>query len=465
MRVLTLSKNDRRSLVLARLAVLVGAVEFILRALVRTRSNWLSDLAAPYTSARFWMAGANPYNPFTFFAKWEASGAPKLGLSDFVSGAHSVYPPPTLLLMSPLALLQWPSAVHAFVVLGLILYFASIYALARLGWPQHRSLSETANDPLALLFIAFALGLAPVHTAFHSVNIVLFATCAAMLSVALFVRLKAARPGTPKGLLLVGIGVTAAILLKPTTGVFLLPWLARERRWRLIAAILTACGVITALSFAPLIAHQGMSWLTDYRQNVSALFTQGGNADVSPQNTNNTDRIDLQLVGYALLGNRTLASAAAAFAYLVLFFAFLKRVGWGTSHEEANTFDLPLLVAGGCLALGLLPSYTRVYAAVVLLPLALWCLTHLQLSSARWIMLLLSDFLVNTSAVVRLIGEKAGLVTRNPRLWDLTIGGHTCWILLAIGVLLPLAVRQQIGEESSPALPPIEFESTQPLRS
>jgi hypothetical protein len=452
-----LPTNYTPSLRLARLAVLLGAVEFVLRALLRTHSNWLSDLAAPYTSARLWLAGANPYDPFRFLSTWQASGAPDLGLSDFVSGTHSVYPPPTLLLISPLALLRWPPAVHLFVLTSLILYAAAIYSMLRLGWPKHSHFADVAKEPLALLFIAFALGLAPVHTAFHSLNIVLLAACAAILAVAASSRSEALRKTSAKNAILVGVGVTAAILLKPTTGVFLLPWLAYERRWRLIAGILTACTVITALSFAPLVSQQRLSWLTDYRQNVTFLFTHGGNADVSPENSENTDRIDLQLVTFALFANRTLASASAAFAYLALLFIFLKRAGRSSpdSKRWAQTrgLDLPLLVAAGCLALGLLPSYTRVYAAIVLLPLILWCFTHLEFRSARWLLLLLSDFLVNTSALVRKLGEKAGVIAHAPRLWDLTIGGHTCWLLLAIGILLPWAARQQLckAETLAPA--------------
>jgi hypothetical protein len=449
-----LPTNYRPSIRLARLAVVLGAIEFILRALLRTKSDWLSDLAAPYTSTKLWLAGANPYDPFKFLATWYANGGPNLGLSDFVSGSHSVYPPPTLLFMLPLAQLRWPTAVLLFVLIALLLYATVIYSMVRLGWPEHRHLADIANEPLALLFIAFALGLAPIHTAFHSLNIVLFAACAAMLAVLVLVRsvgssgiaVKAGHAVSTQSVL-AGAGVTIAILLKPTTGVFLLPWLVRERRWRLILAVLLACAVITAISLGPLIAHQGMTWLTDYRQNVSFLFTHGGNADVSPENAENTDRIDLQLIAYALFRDRTLASAAAAIVYLVLLAVFLGCAGWSKpddSYPAARSGrDLPLLVAAGCLALGLLPSYTRVYAAVVVLPLVLWCFTHLQFSSARWLLLLLSDFLLNTSALVRKAGEKLGLIAHAPRLWDFTIGGHTCWLLLAIGIMLPLAVRQQ----------------------
>ncbi|MBB5056543.1 hypothetical protein HDF16_001228 [Granulicella aggregans] len=457
-----LPTSSRRSLWLARLAVLLGAVEFLVRALGRVGANWLSDLAAPYTSSTLWLAGANPYNPFKFLSTWQTRGGPNLGLSDWVSGTHSVYPPPTLLLMAPLALLRWNSAVYLFVLIGLVFYAAAIYGLLRVGWPQHSCFANLAKEPMALFFIAFALGFAPVHTAFHSLNIVLIASGAAMLAVVTSIRGDAiaarsdavqealAKPrslSVSKSAIVIGICVTAAILLKPTTGVFLLPWLMHNRRWRLIAAILFSCGVITALSLAPLVAHQGMSWLADYRENVSFLFTHGGNADVSPQNTENTDRIDLQLVAFALFPDRTFASASAALVYLVLLFLFSKRAAWrkpnAIPEPEIRHYGLPLLVAAGCLALGLLPSYTRMYAAIVLLPLILWCFTHLHFSSARWLLFLLSDFLLNTSAIVRKLGETVGIIVRSPRLWDLTLGGHTCWILLAIGIVLLWAMREQ----------------------
>jgi hypothetical protein len=461
---------QRPSLKLARIAVLLGAVEFFVRAILRLRSDWLSDLAAPYTSAKLMIAGADPYNPFTFLSTWYASGAPNLGLSDFVSGTHSVYPPPTLLLMSPLALLRWTPAVIVFGLAGLVLYFVAIRAMLRLGWPQYHRFSNVAKDPLALLFLAASLGFAPIHSAFHSLNIVLFAACAAILAITLSLDdsrspISLAEVSLSKALF-IWIGVTAAILLKPTTGIFLLPWLANQRRWRLIAAILTACSVITALSVLPLIAHWGTSWLTDYRQNVAFLFTHGGNADVSPENTENTDRVDLQLVFFALFGSRALASACAALVYIVLLGVFLKGAGWGnnpTNAANTKSYDLPLLVAAGCLALGLLPSYTRVYAAVVLLPLVLWCFTHFRFSSARWLLLLLSDFLLNTSALVRRLAERANLIPHSPRFWNLTIGGHTCWILLAIGVLLIKAVREQAASLAVPVNADVDSAMPVPL--
>ena len=437
------------------MAVVLGAVEFLIRAFGRTRSNWMSDLAAPYLSTKLWLAGSNPYDPLAALKVWYASGGVHLTYIGIDGAAYSVYPPPTLIFMVPLAMLRWTPAVYAFMAIGLLLYSAVVYGLVRLGWPQHRSLSELSEDTSAMFFIAFALGFAPIHTAFHSVNIVLFACCAAILALlawlndaSLFATQRSRRLAT--GLLVV-IGVSAAVLIKPTTGVFLLPWLVRERQWRWLAATLAVCTVVTALSFASLLSHQGMSWLPDYRQNVTGLFTHGGNADVSAENPDNTDRIDLQMLAFAALGDRTFASAAAAAVYVCLLAAFLRRAGWrksgGLEEGTERPLDLSLLVVAGCLALGLLPSYSRVYSAIVLLPLVFWCFHHLEFRSARWLLLLLADFLLNTSAIVRLIGDKLGLISFSPRLWDFTIGGHTCWLLLAIGCTLVYAVYQQTGDD------------------
>ena len=100
--------NQRNYRKLAWLAVAVGAVEFLFRALLRSNSLWMSDLTAPYVSARLWLSGGNPYDSHIFLSTWAASGAPESGLKQFLSEMHSVYPPPTLLVMAPMALIRWP---------------------------------------------------------------------------------------------------------------------------------------------------------------------------------------------------------------------------------------------------------------------------------------------------------------------------------------------------------------------
>jgi hypothetical protein len=363
--------------------------------------------------------------------------------------------------LAPLALLRWPDAVHLYLACGLLLYAAAVYGLLRLGWPQLR-LAAIARDPRAVVFLAFAFGLAPIHTAFNSQNIVLIATGAALLSIYLLaghsrpsLREETGPPPSdqppaqpsaslsPGHIWIAAAAITASLCLKPTTGIFLLPWLVRDRRWKLIAGVAATCAIITAISLEPLLAHHGTLWLTNYRSNVSRLFEHGGNADVSHANYVNTDRIDLQLVLFAILNSRSLSSLAAFAVYAALLAAFFYRA---EGLRQAHARDIPLLVAAGSLTLGMLPVYSRMYSAGVVLPLLLWCLLHLRLSAARWILLLLSDFLINSGALVRRLFETSAFATGSPRLWDATLGGHTCWLLLAVGFLLVHAMHQQSRE-------------------
>ncbi len=435
---------------LSWLAVLLAAAEFILRALRRTDGSWLSDLAAPYISTRLWMSGANPYDSHHFLGSWYAAGATSLGFSSAVTNIPSVYPPPTLPFMVPFAVLRWPDAVHAFVVCGVLLYGLVLYKLLRLGWSGHRSWRNYAHDPLAVFFLAFALGFAPAHTAINSENIVLFSACAALLAV---LTLLQADAGAEHGMAswIAGALVVASICIKPTTGLFLLVWLGWERRWRLIAGVCAACALIAALSLWPLLARHTLDWIASYRANVATLFTHGGNADVSLENSERTDHIDLQLVLFAIFGDRGLSSAIAAGIYALVLAAFLRGSGWFRSPALRRTTEMPLLAAGGIMALGLLPVYSRIYSAIVLLPLVLWCFRHLRFESARWLLFLLCGFLANTSALLRRPAFVQAIAARAPRLWDATVGGHTCWLLLAIGILLIRAAAEQTTSQDQAA--------------
>lgn len=436
----TASRHSRLR-VLAWLALIVGAAEFVLRALRRTDGSWLSDLAAPYISTRLWMSGANPYDSHHFLGSWYAAGATSLGFDSAVTDIPSVYPPPTLPFMIPFAVLRWPAAVHAFIVSGVLLYGLVVYKLLRLGWPEHRSLRDFARDPLALFFLAFALGFAPAHTAINSENIVLFSACAAIL--AILTLLKSDKGGMRLAPWIAGALTVASISIKPTTGIFLLIWLVWERRWRIVFGVCAACAIIAAISLYPLLARHNLDWIASYRNNVATLFTHGGNADVSLENVERTDHIDLQLVLFAIFGDRTLSSAIAAGTFALVLAAFFNATGWRKSGSSRITANTQLLVAAGIMALGLLPVYSRIYSAIILLPLALWCFRHLRLTSGRWLLFLLCGFLANTSAILRYPAFIEPIAARAPRLWDATLGGHTCWLLLIIGILLIRAAHEQ----------------------
>jgi hypothetical protein len=229
---------------------------------------------------------------------------------------------------------------------------------------------------------------------------------------------------------------------------------------RTLGWVVLICAVLSLTGLIPMILEHGMVWLTNYRANVDALFTYGGNASVYAQNTGRTDRIDLQLALFALTGNKSLSSIVPVLVYLALLGSFLWNTGLSNADRrspaaDAGVYDGTLLTAAGCLALGLLPVYSRVYSAVVLLPLVLWCFRQLHLKSAKWLLFLLCDFLLNTSAMLRHPERLVAIASHNQNLWDGTIGGHTCWLLLLIGVLLTWAAREQRWAKTGAAPIPI----------
>ena len=142
--------NDR----IWRWLVLAAAIYFLVRGPWRAiHEN--GDFLTVFLAARCWVHGMNPYAPADLVVSARAAGAQVAGAQ--LSEAQflltpSVYFPPALLLLSPLAALPWTvaKAIWLFCSLGASLW--AVVALARLakGWP--------------LAVWAFCLSFAPLHT-------------------------------------------------------------------------------------------------------------------------------------------------------------------------------------------------------------------------------------------------------------------------------------------------------------
>jgi hypothetical protein len=139
---------------LAWMAVLLASGVFLLRGPFRANSAYVNDFAAPYTATRLWLQHRNPYDSTAFFPTWHAAGAPKGKLAGNPSGTHPVYPPSTLVVLIPFALLPWPIAVKTLTLLSATLYIAVLPLLATF-------LPGTWRDPIKPAFLASGLALAP----------------------------------------------------------------------------------------------------------------------------------------------------------------------------------------------------------------------------------------------------------------------------------------------------------------
>jgi alpha-1,2-mannosyltransferase len=132
-----------------RWVLLVAIAYFIVRGPWRAIHD-SGDFLTVFSAARCWAHGMNPYEPADLVLSARSAGA-DASAAQFHS-TPSVYPPPALLLLSPLALLPWAAAkaIWLFCLLGSS--FGAVVALARMA--------KAWTAPVWSFFLAFA----PLHS-------------------------------------------------------------------------------------------------------------------------------------------------------------------------------------------------------------------------------------------------------------------------------------------------------------
>ncbi len=433
--------NLKPTAVLAWFAVFLASGIFLLRGPLRASSGYVNDFAAPYTATRLWLQHRNPYDSTAFFPTWHDAGAPTGKVAGNPSGTHPVYPPPTLVVLVPFALMPWPGAVKALTLLSAALYITVLPLLASF-------LPGSWRDPVKPTFLAFGLALAPTHSALHVTNVACLAATLLFLSIYFLLRSRPERVNLPAIACL-----TLSICLKPTLGLLLIPYLLWTRAWRTLATTLAISTAITAVSLYPLLSL-GSTWLSSLRENIAVVFTNGGAADISEQSLLRFDRIDLQLPLYALLHSRVGASLLAALIAAALLLLWCQsKPGISNQRPAGAALDQHILQLATLLVIGLLPFYQRYYSAIIVILPILWTLRTLHQPAARvtrrWVLILSSIFLVNTEAIFSRSSLLPFLTIRFPLLTNLIIGPHLCWLLLALAIILLTSSRRQTARKGA----------------
>ncbi len=399
---------------------------FLFRGPLRAESARVNDFAAPYASARLWLQGRNPYDADLFFPTWRAAGAPKGNVYYNESGIHSVYPPPSLVAVLPLALLPWPVASMGLVWISAAVYVLALVLLASFVPGSWRGAAKP-------LFLAFGLAFAPAQSALHVTNLACLS--ASLLFVAIYLLIKPLPPGDRSQALAAGC-IALSICLKAALGLLLVPYLLWARAWRALAVTGLIVGVTSAVSLYPSL-KSGSAWFDSLRLNSSVAFANGGSSDVAETNLNRFDRIDLQVPVYAMTHHRgiTVAIACLLGGGLLMLWFFCKDADRG--------IDQHLLRIGSLFVIGLLPVYQRYYMAVLLLIPLVWAFRNLERRAARWMAGLCAVFLVNTGVLLQRIGLIRGLTVHHPHIANILAGPHLCWLLLGMACLFVHTLRSQ----------------------
>ncbi len=159
------------------LLLTAGAI-FVVRGPYRALRD-SEDFATPYSSAKCWVAGLNPYHQATIDCEYRRAGGVPMDAESPQSLPTvfiSVYPPSAFVLVSTLAGADWKTAKIAWMTINTLSFLASIVLVLKSAYNRSRQ--------LAVYLLAFCLLFAPVQTGIAKGQLSVLAIC--LLTAALY---------------------------------------------------------------------------------------------------------------------------------------------------------------------------------------------------------------------------------------------------------------------------------------
>jgi hypothetical protein len=342
-------------------------------------------------------------------------------------GIPTAYPLTCLFLLVPLAVLPWPVAYLAWLIITLCLIFGLIGSLLAFG-------GFGRNDWRAYVFVAFSLALAPLHTGLGAGSIVISTVALCGIALALEERGRE---------IIAGILFGIAVCLKPQIGLPFLAYYLLRRHWRL-SGIAAGVVVTTALLAMARLAISGTPWLQNYRLDNKVLLATGILSDFTERNPIRFSLINLQVLFYAFLHHAVAANVLALAVSAALFGIWV----WLVVRKLVLRNRSPdVLLAMGTLAvLSLLPVYHRLYDAFLLIFPLCWSLREFSGSkAARGAFLLMLPFLVPGGSALEVFQLRGQIPEGFVRSWYWTrfVMPHQIWFLLLLSLLLLWSMARQ----------------------
>ncbi len=304
-----------------------------------------NDLVPVYTGARCLLHGCNPYDTKQLEQQFFEGGGRPDELPSWDIDVP-VYPPSTFLVLSPLALLQFPAArLLWFLMNGCLLVIAAGLILALCPGPQRWLATALVSFILATSGILLVLG----QPATFAISLMIIGSY-------LFFRAWF----LPLGTLL----FVLSLAVKPQIGgLIVLYFLAQRIHWRYAAVALT--GALALLLSAGLILRlhpRSADWTSTLRANLSATLSPGGSADPRPANIEAVGDTNLQTLASIFFTDARMFNAVAYSIFGMLLAALIMAV------LRANPGpDLHLFALAAVSVLSLLPVYHRFYDTRLLL--------------------------------------------------------------------------------------------------
>jgi hypothetical protein len=412
--------------------LVLSLAELFVRGPVRfARSSDFNDFISPYIQTRAWMQGLDPYSPRNLVALWPEG----LQRFDFLNkdladgslilkrGIPTAYPPTALVLLAPFASLPYRVAHAVWLLTSLLACVGAVFALASVARFRR-------DEKRTYVFLAIAFALAPFHTGLAAGSIVIVAVGACAVAVWAAAR---NRDFTAGILLAVATG------LKPQIGLPFVLFYFLRRRFRVagIAVTLVAILAVTSLLF---LWMNHVPWLDNYRSDNRILFARGSLGDFTEQNPIRFSLIDLEVLLYTFIPDRSLSTV------LAMGLSGAAGILWLLCFRSRDSGENELLAIGALVVLSLLPVYHRLYdASLLIFPLA-WSLIawrgNLKTQARVTFILILCFLIPGGSALERLQHSSYIPQLQQSWFWVHFVLPHQIWVLVLLSATLLVAMRR-----------------------
>jgi len=305
-------------------------------------SHFSADFIPVYSGARCFLHGCNPYDPAEMQAEHlRTGGKPPRMTNEYWASRNMIllYPPSTLLVLSPLTLFSFPVSAVLWALLGGGLFLAAIGLV----------LSACPQDYFWLAAILASIFLVVDSPSLLGTgNPATFACALAMAGAMFFLRNR----NIPLAVVLLTLSVT----IKPQVGgLIVLYFFVRKIHWRGAAIVLGASFVILLLACSALeLRASTRNWMPMLRADIAGSVQPGQVDDPTPANIEYGDLINLQTITSVFIANPKGYNAVAWSIFLALLTVWMCAVRTTNAGRTDHFFALPPL-----LVLSLLPVYHR----------------------------------------------------------------------------------------------------------